>query len=126
MKRKFHLVRCMLGLATGLLLVGTPTLAAGDERPSASVDQVRAKIQVKGSVVDVTGGPLPGATVLEPATGNGAITDIDGRSGQDHSHDHHAGEDKFHIIHPDTKWEAGVEHGEKIGLGSREYTLVRV
>ena len=68
----------MLGLATGLLLVGTPTLAAGDERPSASVDQVRAKIQVKGSVVDVTGEPLPGATVLEPATGNGAITDIDG------------------------------------------------
>ena len=61
-----------------------------------------------------------------PVLQNNAITDIDGRSGQDHSHDHHAGEDKFHIIHPDTKWEAGVEHGEKIGLGSREYTLVRV
>ena len=78
MKRKFHLVRCVLCLATGLLLVGTPTMAAGDERPAASVDQVRAKIQVKGQVVDVTGEPLPGATVLEPATGNGAITDIDG------------------------------------------------
>ena len=61
-----------------------------------------------------------------PVLQNNAITDIDGRSGQDHSHDHHAGEDKFHIIHPDTNWEAGVEHGEKIGLGSREYTLVRV
>ena len=61
-----------------------------------------------------------------PVLQNNAITDIDGRSGQDHSHDHHAGEDKFHIIHPDTKWEAGVEHGKKIGLGSREYTLVRV
>ena len=61
-----------------------------------------------------------------PVLQNNAITDIDGRAGQDHSHDHHAGEDKFHIIHPDTKWEAGVEHGEKIGLGSREYTLVRV
>ena len=78
MKRKFHLVRCVLCLATGLLLVGTPTMAAGDERPAASVDQVRAKIQVKGQVVDITGEPLPGATVLEPATGNGAITDIDG------------------------------------------------
>ena len=78
MKRKFLLVRCVLCLATGLLLAGTPAVAAGDERPAASVDQVRAKIQVKGQVVDATGEPLPGATVLEPATGNGAITDIDG------------------------------------------------
>ena len=62
----------------GLLTVGTPTWAMGDKRPAASVDQVRAKIQVKGQVVDVTGEPLPGASVLEPATGNGAITDIDG------------------------------------------------
>ena len=41
-------------------------------------------------------------------------------------HSHHIGDDKFHIVHPDTKWEAGVEHGEKIGLGSRKYTLVRI
>ena len=61
-----------------------------------------------------------------PVLQNNAITDIDSKSGKDHSHDRHAGEDKFHIVHPDTKWEAGVEHGEKIGLGSREYTLVRV
>ena len=62
----------------GLLTVGTPAWATGDERPAASVDQVRAKIQVKGQVVDAAGEPLPGASVLEPATGNGAITDIDG------------------------------------------------
>ena len=61
-----------------------------------------------------------------PVLQNNAITDIDSKSGKDHSHDRHAGEDKFHIVHPDTKWEAGVEHGEKIGLGNREYTLVRV
>lgn len=61
-----------------------------------------------------------------PVLQNNAITDIDSKSGKEHSHDRHAGEDKFHIVHPDTKWEAGVEHGEKIGLGSREYTLVRV
>lgn len=61
-----------------------------------------------------------------PVLQNNVITDIDSKSGKDHSHDRHAGEDKFHIVHPDTKWEAGVEHGEKIGLGNREYTLVRV
>lgn len=61
-----------------------------------------------------------------PVLQNNAITDIDSKSGKDHSHDRHAGEDKFHIVHPDTKWEAGVEHGEKIGLGNKEYTLVRV
>ncbi len=61
-----------------------------------------------------------------PVLQNNVITDIDSRLGHDHSHGHHEGEDKFHIVHPDTKWEAGVEHGEKIGLGKREYTLVRV
>lgn len=43
-----------------------------------------------------------------------------------HSHCHHIGDDKFHIVHPDTKWEAGVDHGEKIGLGRKAYTLVRL
>ena len=61
-----------------------------------------------------------------PVLQNNVITDIDSKHGCDHPHAHHAGEDKFHIVHPDTKWEAGVEHGEKIGLGRREYTLVRV
>ena len=61
-----------------------------------------------------------------PILQNNAITDIDSRSGDGHQHMHHTGEDKFHIVHPDTRWEAGVEHGEKIGLGSKEYTLVRV
>lgn len=39
---------------------------------------------------------------------------------------HHVGEDKFRMVHPDTNWEAGVEHGEKIGLGRREYELIKV
>lgn len=39
---------------------------------------------------------------------------------------HHRGEDKFRLVHPDTDWEAGVEHGEAIGLGNRSYTLVKV
>ena len=41
-------------------------------------------------------------------------------------HHHHKGDDKFRIVHPDTNWEAGVEYGEKIGLGSRDYELVRI
>ena len=39
---------------------------------------------------------------------------------------HHKGEDKFRIVHPDTNWEAGVEYGEKIGLGVRNYELIKV
>ncbi len=38
----------------------------------------------------------------------------------------HEGEDKFHIIHPDTNWQAGLEYGEEIGLGSRDYEFVIV
>ncbi len=37
-----------------------------------------------------------------------------------------AGEDKFKHAFPNTDWEAGLEHGVKIGLGSREYELIRV
>ena len=36
------------------------------------------------------------------------------------------GEDKFRIVHPDTNWEAGVEYGEQIGLGTRNYKLIKV
>ena len=38
------------------------------------------------------------------------------------AHEH----DLFKLIHPDTDWASGLAHGEKIGLGSREYTLIRV
>ncbi|WP_085829900.1 DUF362 domain-containing protein [Collinsella vaginalis] len=39
---------------------------------------------------------------------------------EEHAHDH------FYVTHPDTAWQAMVEHGEKIGLGTREYELVEV
>jgi uncharacterized Fe-S center protein len=32
--------------------------------------------------------------------------------------------DKFKIAHPDTSWQAGIEHGVRIGLGSSEYDLI--
>jgi uncharacterized Fe-S center protein len=33
-------------------------------------------------------------------------------------------DDKFHMAHPSTRWEASVSYGEKIGLGSRDYNLI--
>lgn len=32
----------------------------------------------------------------------------------------------FGTIHPDACWEAGLIHGEKLGLGTREYELVKI
>lgn len=34
--------------------------------------------------------------------------------------------DHFHISHPDTNWRVCMEHGEKIGIGSMEYELIKV
>lgn len=36
------------------------------------------------------------------------------------------GEDKFMRMHPDTNWQCGLEHAEKIGLGKRDYELVKL
>lgn len=41
-------------------------------------------------------------------------------------HDHLEGCDKFHIMHPETNWQAGLEHAEKIGIGTQEYELITV
>jgi len=38
----------------------------------------------------------------------------------------HAHEDKFKLIHPDTNWRAGLEHGEKIGIGTLNYKLIEI
>jgi uncharacterized Fe-S center protein len=44
-----------------------------------------------------------------------------------HAHPEEAKEhDHFHMIHPDTEWESCLSHAEKIGLGSREYKLVKI
>ena len=39
---------------------------------------------------------------------------------QEHTGDH------FHDIHPDTSWKQGLEYAQSIGLGSREYELIKV
>jgi len=56
-----------------------------------------------------------------PTLSGCAITDKD-----PDTHHHHEGEDKFHLVHPDTTWEAGVRHGEAIGLGKAGYELITV
>ena len=54
------------------------------------------------------------------------ILEIDNRLSEKPHHDHLEGCDKFHIIHPDTNWEAGLAHAEKIGIGTQEYELITV
>ena len=36
------------------------------------------------------------------------------------------GRDHLYTLHPDTRWEAGIDQGAKIGLGSAEYELVKM
>lgn len=46
----------------------------------------------------------------------------------EHTHDccehKHDKKDIFKLAHPETNWEAGLEHGEKLGMGTREYELI--
>ena len=47
----------------------------------------------------------------------------------EHNHEHLEGEqarDPFCITHPDTDWRACIAHAEKIGLGTREYELIKL
>ena len=43
-----------------------------------------------------------------------------------HYHTHHGEHDHFYYTHPDSEWETCLSHAEKIGLGSREYELIRI
>ncbi len=43
-----------------------------------------------------------------------------------HPHERLVGSDKFHLIHPDTNWQAGLQHAEKIGIGTQNYELIPV
>jgi uncharacterized Fe-S center protein len=39
---------------------------------------------------------------------------------------HEPGGDKFRGVHPDINWEVQLEHANNLGLGSREYELVKI
>jgi hypothetical protein len=43
-----------------------------------------------------------------------------------HSGDDMSGKDKFRHAHPDTFWQASIEHGVKIGLGKSDYEMVTI
>ena len=51
--------------------------------------------------------PLPGSVLTD----------------EGHSCAHH---DHFHDMHPDTNWESALIHGEKLGLGTRQYELIKI
>jgi len=45
----------------------------------------------------------------------------------DHDHHHEEGPaDHFRMVHPDVDWPALLEHGEKLGIGTRDYELVKI
>ena len=44
-----------------------------------------------------------------------------------HGHEKESKEgDKFHMLHPNTNWAAGLRYAQEIGIGEREYELVKV
>lgn len=45
---------------------------------------------------------------------------------KDHNNGDMRNEDKFSLAHPDTFWEAGINHAVKIGLGNSRYELIRI
>ena len=57
--------------------------------------------------------------VAKSSTINGCLINEDGAHPL-------AGEDKFRHIFPKVDWEAGLDHAQRIGLGSRKYTLIEV
>lgn len=53
--------------------------AARAERPSASNVYQQTRILVSGRILDSSGQPVPGASIIEKGTTNGVNTDIDGK-----------------------------------------------
>jgi uncharacterized Fe-S center protein len=54
------------------------------------------------------------------------VNNARGNEGSALTSGHEPGGDKFRGVWPEIPWEVQLEHGEKIGLGSRKYELVRV
>lgn len=55
-----------------------------------------------------------------PVLANSALADNIKKTPEEAEH-----HDNFHNNHPDTNWKDTLEHGEKIGLGTRQYDLIR-
>lgn len=44
----------------------------------------------------------------------------------EHCHCHEHADDKFHMLHPNTNWQAGLRYCEEIGVGTRDYELIEM
>lgn len=82
MKKKNGNVKLYICLAAALcayLPTGVSMYAARAEKPSASNVYQQTRILVSGRILDSSGHPVPGASVIEKGTTNGVNTDIDGK-----------------------------------------------
>ncbi len=55
-----------------------------------------------------------------------AVNAMPANNGSALSEAHEHTGDHFHDVHPDTSWKQGLEYAESIGLGTREYNLIKV
>jgi uncharacterized protein len=57
---------------------------------------------------------------------NAPIVSINNQLAQNNSESHLEGVDKFHLLHPDTNWLAGLQYAEQIGIGTMNYELINI
>lgn len=70
---------CLAAALCAYLPAGVNMYAARAEKPSASNVYQQTRILVSGRILDSSGQPVPGASVIEKGTTNGVNTDIDGK-----------------------------------------------
>lgn len=70
---------CLAAALCAYLPTGVNMYAARAEKPSASNVYYQTRILVSGRILDSSGQPVPGASVIEKGTTNGVNTDIDGK-----------------------------------------------
>lgn len=70
---------CLAAALCAYLPTGVNMYAARAEKPSASNVYQQTRILVSGMILDSSGQPVPGASIIEKGTTNGVNTDIDGK-----------------------------------------------
>lgn len=68
----------------------------------------------------------PGSVLFDNANDDHSADEVAKHPGHEHAHGACDHIDHFDLTHPDAEWETCLAHAEKIGLGSREYDLVRI
>lgn len=70
---------CLAAALCAYLPTSVNMYAARAEKPSASNVYQQTRILVSGRILDSSGQPVPGASIIEKGTTNGVNTDIDGK-----------------------------------------------